>query len=145
MYNPVLCAGILGWASAQLIKFILYFVQNSDVRLERLYGSGGMPSSHSSFVCATWIAVGRVLGWDSPEFGMMFVFAAVVMYDAAGVRRQSGLHAKELNLIHLRLFPQGGDENSKKKEFKEFLGHTPLQVICGGILGVVIGIVIPII
>lgn len=145
MYNPVLCAGILGWASAQLIKFILFFIQNSNVRLERLYGSGGMPSSHSSFVCSTWIAVGRVLGWESPEFGIMFVISAVVMYDAAGVRRAAGLHAKELNLIHLLLFPQNGEENSKKKEFKEYLGHTPLQVVCGAVLGVVIGALIPVV
>lgn len=144
MYNPVLCAAILGWAAAQLIKFVLYFVQNSTLQFERLYGSGGMPSSHSSFVCATMVAIGRVLGWDSPEFGMMFVFAAVVMYDAAGVRRAAGLHAKELNQIHLRLFPQSDEEGSKKKEFKEFLGHTPMQVFCGAVLGIVIGGVIPV-
>ena len=145
MYNPVLSAAILGWAAAQLIKFILFFVQNSNVRFERLYGSGGMPSSHSSFVCATLIATGRVLGWESPEFGIMFVISCVVMYDAAGVRRAAGLHAKELNLIHLRLFPSEDENENKKEEFTEFLGHTPFQVVCGAILGAVIGALIPIV
>ena len=60
IYNPILCAGIIGWASAQIIKFILFFIQNASVKLERLYGSGGMPSSHSSMVCATLISTGRV-------------------------------------------------------------------------------------
>lgn len=143
MYNPILCAGLLGWASAQVLKFILYFFQNSSFKPERLYGSGGMPSSHSSLVCSAMIACGRLEGFDSSAFAIMFVFGVIVMYDAAGVRYAAGLHAKELNLIRTHLFSKDGDPENKKKEFKEFLGHTPLQVFCGALLGVLIGSLIP--
>ncbi|MBR7037950.1 MAG: divergent PAP2 family protein [Oscillospiraceae bacterium] len=142
-YNPVLTAGVLGWAAAQVIKFILYLVQNADVKLERLYGSGGMPSSHSSLVCAAFVSCGRLVGWDSPITAAFFVFGAIVMYDAANVRLEAGKHAKQLNEIMQRLLAQDGDNDSKMKEFKELLGHTPLQVVCGAILGILIGAIIP--
>lgn len=143
IYNPILVAGILGWASAQVIKFILFFVQNASFQLERLYGSGGMPSSHSSLVCAAFVCAGRVCGWDSPEVAIMFVLGAIVMYDAANVRLEAGKHAKQLNEIMMRLLAQDQDNDTKKKEFKELLGHTPIQVVCGAILGIAIGALIP--
>jgi len=141
IYNPILCAGIIGWAAAQVIKFILFFVQNASLKLERLYGSGGMPSSHSSLVCAALISTGRAVGWDSPTFAVMFVLSAIVMYDAANVRLEAGKHAKQLNEIAIRLFSQ--DESDKTTEFKELLGHTPLQVFCGAVLGILIGAFMP--
>ncbi len=141
IYNPILVAGVLGWAAAQFIKFILYFVQNASVKLERLYGSGGMPSSHSALVCAAFISTGRSAGWDSAEVAIMFVLAAITMYDAANVRLEAGKHAKQLNEIMMRLLAQ--DNNTKEKEFKELLGHTPIQVFCGAVLGIVIGALIP--
>lgn len=142
-YNPMLCAAILGWASAQVIKFILNLVQHASLDLERLYGSGGMPSSHSALVCAALICAGRAEGLQSSAFAIMFVLSAVVMYDAAGVRREAGKHAKQLNEIVARLFSQDTDPGNKEKEFKELLGHTPLQVVCGAILGCIIGALIP--
>lgn len=143
VYNPILCAAVLGWAAAQFIKFILHFVQNASFRLERLYGSGGMPSSHSSLVCAAFISTGRAEGWDSPIVAVMFVVAAIVMYDAANVRLEAGKHAKQLNEIMMRLLAQDGNTDTKIKEFKELLGHTPFQVVCGAVLGIVIGALIP--
>ncbi|MBR0485543.1 MAG: divergent PAP2 family protein [Oscillospiraceae bacterium] len=142
IYNPILCAGILGWGAAQVIKFILFFIQNASVKLERLYGSGGMPSSHSSMVCATLISTGRTAGWDSPAFAIMFVVAAIIMYDAANVRLEAGKHAKQLNEIMQKLFAQG-EAADKEKQFKELLGHTPLQVVCGAVLGIIIGAFMP--
>lgn len=143
IYNPMLTAAILGWGAAQVIKFILFFVQHKDVKLERLYGSGGMPSSHSSLVCAAFVSVGRVEGWNSAAVAIMFVLAAIVMYDAANVRLEAGKHAKRLNEIMQRLLDMHIDVDSKEKEFKELLGHTPLQVFCGALLGIGIGAVIP--
>ncbi|MDE5563971.1 MAG: divergent PAP2 family protein [Oscillospiraceae bacterium] len=143
IYNPILVAGIVGWGAAQIIKFILYFVQNASIKLERLYGSGGMPSSHSSLVCAAFVTAGRLTGWDSPATAIMFVFGAIVMYDAANVRLEAGKHAKQLNEIMVRLFSQDGDTDTRKKEYKELLGHTPFQVACGAVLGIVIGALIP--
>ncbi len=143
MYNPIMLAGFLGWASAQLLKFILFFFQNSDFKVERLYGSGGMPSSHSALVCAATIAAGRADGWESSAFAVLCVLSVIVMYDAAGVRRAAGMHAKELNQIRLRLFTQEGKAETKIKELKELLGHTPLQVFCGAVLGIVMGALVP--
>ena len=142
-YNPVIVCGIVGWGVAQIIKFFLNLVHNSSFQLERLYGSGGMPSSHSSLVCAAFVSTGRSVGWDSPITAVMFVLGAIVMYDAANVRLEAGKHAKQLNEIMLRLLAQDGDKSSKEKEFKELLGHTPLQVFCGALLGIGIGAVIP--
>ncbi len=143
MYSPIMCAGFFGWASAQLLKFILFFFQHSDFKVERLYGSGGMPSSHSALVCAATFAAGRAEGWASSAFAILCVVSVIVMYDAAGVRRAAGMHAKELNLIRLKIFSQDEDTESKKKELKELLGHTPLQVFCGALLGIIVGLVIP--
>lgn len=143
MYNPIMLAGFVGWASAQVLKFILFFFQHSDFKVERLYGSGGMPSSHSALTCAATIAAGRVDGWESSVFAALCVLSVIVMYDAAGVRRAAGMHAKELNQIRLRLFSQETDAESKKKELKELLGHTPLQVFCGAMLGILVGALVP--
>lgn len=143
VYNPILLAGILGWGAAQVIKFILFFVQNRSVQFERLYGSGGMPSSHSALVCAAFVATGRCEGWDSAAVAVMFVLAAIVMYDAANVRLEAGKHARQLNEIMKRLLNMDIDMDSKEKEFKELLGHTPLQVFCGALLGIGIGAFIP--
>ncbi|MDE6731114.1 MAG: divergent PAP2 family protein [Oscillospiraceae bacterium] len=143
IYNPILCAGVLGWASAQVIKFILFFMQNAKLNVERLYGSGGMPSSHSSLVCATLISTGRMDGWDSSIFAVMFVISAVVMYDAANVRLEAGKHAKQLNAIMLKLLSPDEAPVDKKDQFKELLGHTPLQVVCGAVLGILIGAFMP--
>ena len=144
VYNPILCAGVLGWASAQVIKFILFFIQNTKLNIERLYGSGGMPSSHSSLVCATLISTGRMDGWNSSAFAIMFVVSAVVMYDAANVRLEAGKHAKQLNEIMLKLLSQD-EQMDKKSQFKELLGHTPLQVVCGAVLGILIGTFMPLV
>ncbi len=141
IYNPILCAGILGWGAAQVIKFILFLVQNKSVKLERLYGSGGMPSSHSSMVCATLISTGRSAGWDSAVFAVMFVVSAIIMYDAANVRLEAGKHARQLNEIMEKLFSEDGE--ARETQFKELLGHTPLQVVCGAILGILIGAAMP--
>ncbi len=143
IYNPVMLAGFLGWGAAQLLKFILFFIQNDDIRVERLFGSGGMPSSHSSLVCAATAAVGRVDGLASSTFAVMCVVSVIVMYDAAGVRRAAGLHAKELNQIRLHLFRGKNEEKSNKKELKEFLGHTPIQVLGGALLGIALGLLVP--
>lgn len=142
-YNPIITAGVVGWGIAQVIKFFLNILHNKSVSLERLYGSGGMPSSHSSLVCAAFVTMVRMTGWDSPTTAVMFVLAAIVMYDAANVRLEAGKHAKQLNEIMQRLLAMDGDMDAKSKEFKELLGHTPLQVTCGAILGVVIGVLIP--
>ena len=153
---PFLVA-MIGWAVAQLIKATIYGIKYKTFRPERLFGSGGMPSSHSATVCALVITIYRMEGPTSAVFGLSLIVAMITMYDAMGVRRAAGLHAKQIN--SLRQIVEEIDEEllddieekvedeendpEETKELKEFLGHTPLQVIFGALLGILIGIVFP--
>ncbi|MFI3236924.1 MAG: divergent PAP2 family protein [Lachnospiraceae bacterium] len=136
--NEIFTAAALSWFVAQVIKTILYAILNKKLDLERMVGSGGMPSSHSSTVTALATASFFNYGADSFEFAITAVLAMIVMYDARGVRREAGKQAKVLNDL-LELF---ADTKNKimpiDEKLKEFVGHTPLQVCIGGILGVII-------
>lgn len=153
-YNYVLVTALIAWCSAQVIKTLLHFIQTKRFNPERLFGAGGMPSSHSALVCSAAIAMCRRCGVGSPEFALTFIVAMVVMYDAMGVRRSAGLHAREINKIN-RIFAKGlfgaaeeqeepeDGNKQKKKELKEFLGHTPFEVLGGAILGILIAMIVP--
>ena len=151
-YNYVLTAAVISWCAAQIIKTILNFIQTKRFHAERLFGAGGMPSSHSALVCSATVAMCRKCGVGSPEFAIMFIVAMIVMYDAMGVRRSAGLHAREINRI-IRIFAVKGikasDESEKptnekkKKELKEYLGHTPFEVLGGALLGILISMLVP--
>ena len=142
--NRTIIAIFFAWLFAQGIKTILYFVRNRSFDLERLYGAGGMPSSHSSMVMALTASVAKYCGAGSTEFAIALCFALIVIYDAMGVRRQAGEHAKMLNLITSMFQMQPGNEETKAKfnELKELLGHTPLEVLSGTVLGIIIGVVV---
>ena len=137
--NRVLWTAMLCWLSAQVIKVIFYAIRNRHFSFERLVGAGGMPSSHSATVCGLAVAVGRTCGLASPMFAIAMIVAAVVMYDATGVRRAAGEQAKVLNRLTLEQdWPQA------QKNLKEFLGHTPLEVLAGAILGIALAFLVPI-
>jgi hypothetical protein len=133
--NFVLWTAIASWFAAQVIKFILVLITQKNVDFKRLIGSGGMPSSHSSIVSAMAVAVGLCNGFSSIEFAICTVIAFVVMYDACGVRRSAGQHAQILNKI---IQSTKGEE---KVTLKELLGHTPVEVLAGAILGILIAII----
>ena len=84
--NRILIAGLLGWAAAQVLKTIIYLIINKELRLERLFGDGGMPSGHSATVSAVALSTGLECGFDSAVFAVAFIMAIIVMHDAAGVR-----------------------------------------------------------
>ena len=143
-HNRVLMSAILGWAIAQVVKTIIDLSLNKKLNFERLVGSGGMPSCHSSTVCALCAAAGVEYGLGSGEFAIAGILAVIVMYDARGVRRETGTQAEILNQImdFFRL-PENG---RYKLEFdqdtlKVLIGHTPIQVLCGAILGIIVGLV----
>lgn len=142
--NPTIIAIFFAWLFAQVIKTLLYFVRHRSFDLERLYGAGGMPSSHSSMVMALTTSIAKYEGAASPAFAISLCFSLIVVYDAMGVRRQAGEHAKMLNLITSFFRNQPGNDESKEKfnELKELLGHTPLEVISGILLGLVIGLLV---
>lgn len=137
--NYMLLVAVLGWVAAQALKpFIDYFVTGS-FKKERFIGLGGMPSSHSAVVAALMVGAGRSQGFSSPAFAICFVLAMIVMTDAMGVRREAGKQAKTLNQL-LESMQENGLE---PQNLKEMVGHTPLQVLMGGILGAVIALLIP--
>ena len=151
-YNYILAVAVISWSAAQIIKTILHLIQTKTFNPERLFGAGGMPSSHSALVCSATIAISRKCGFGSSEFAIMFILAMIVMYDAMGVRRSAGLHAREINRIN-RIFAVKGiksteespeKKSAKKKELKEFLGHTPFEVLGGALLGILVALLVPI-
>lgn len=132
--NSVLQCAVLSWAIAQFIKIVHDAYKTRSISLDLIVSSGGFPSSHTSFVVSLCGAVGFTEGFDSTLFAISAVLACVVMYDAMGIRRAAGNHAKILNDLVLKL-----DANSSVEErLEELLGHTPLQVVGGFILGVVV-------
>ena len=141
LQNTPLWAAIIGWAAAQGIKIILTLITEKKFDASRIMGTGGMPSSHSATVCALVTATGMQYGAASYEFAMAAIFALVVMYDAIGVRQESGKQAKVINDM-VELFAHMGKDVDIEKQLKEFIGHTPLQVFCGGILGIVTALII---
>lgn len=144
IHNRMLIAAVSGWAIAQIVKTIIDLALNKKINFERLVGSGGMPSCHSATVCALSVAAGYDHGLDSPVFAISVIMAIIVMYDARGVRRETGNQAEVLNQImdFFRL-PENGEFKLEfdQEQLKELIGHTPLQVVCGAILGIMVGIV----
>lgn len=131
----ILISAIVGWFSAQVLKTIIFIIMNKKFVAERLVGTGGMPSSHSATVCALCTAVCINYGSSSVEFAISCVFAIVVMYDALGVRRETGRQAVAINEM-IELFQNMGTEMTASDRLKEFVGHTPSQVVVGAIMGV---------
>lgn len=140
-HNQILVASVLGWLVAQLLKTGIYMYLNKSFVPERLVGSGGIPSSHSATVCALSTAAGIQYGLDSFPFAVCTILAIIVMYDALGVRRETGIQAKVLNEM-IDLFESMNKELSTDEKLKELVGHTPLQVLMGAILGIIIAFIV---
>ena len=137
--NQTLMSAVTGWVVAQVLKTLLDISLNRSFNPERLVGSGGMPSSHSATVCGLATAAGLRYGTGSFEFAICFILAAVVMYDAIGVRQETGKQAKVLNrLLFEDLLKL--DSVVVQEKLKEYVGHTPIQVLAGAILGIVIAV-----
>jgi len=171
--NYIVNVGFVAWFSAQILKVLLTWVFTRKLDFERMVGAGGMPSSHSALMSSIVIAMANRRGFSSPEFGLALAIAAIVMYDAMGVRRAAGEQAKVLNRIvfeftnwpfFLKPAPKTEDENTCEvyaeaqdgeapeydeplpllnKELKEFLGHTPLEVLGGCIVGILVAVFMP--
>ena len=129
--NQILVNSLLAWAAAQIIKTILYAAVHRQIDIHRLFGDGGMPSGHSATVTAMATTAALEYGLDSPIFAITAIFGIVVMHDAMGVRREAGKHAEVLNNLIAAL----NQDVPPEEALKEFLGHTPLQVCFGALLG----------
>jgi acid phosphatase family membrane protein YuiD len=133
--NRVLITGLLAWIIGQSLKFPLEYLLNKRWNWGILFSPGGMPSSHSALVTSVALVIGMQEGFGSPLFALAFALAVIVVYDAAGVRRQAGIHAERINelmktFLESRRFPEG--------ELKEVIGHTTFEVIAGILLGFLI-------
>jgi len=137
--NRILIAAFLAWAIAQVSKTIYELIRQRKLIVSRLVSSGGMPSSHSALVTGLAAATGRVSGLSSASFAIAVVLAAIVMYDSAGVRRAVSIQARILNQMIDEAF-QG--HPFAEKRLRELIGHTPVQVIVGGLLGIFIGLLV---
>ncbi len=140
VHNMIFMSAVLGWFIAQVLKTVIYMFINKKFVAERMVGSGGMPSSHSATVCALATAAGMTYGGSSFEFAISVILAIIVMHDAMGVRRETGIQARVINEM-LEAFTNMGKEMSPEEKLKEFVGHTPLQVLAGAILGILIAVI----
>ncbi len=127
------------WFGIQLFKVISELIIKKKLDVKRIMGAGGMPSSHSAIVCALAILIGKEYGFDSGVFGLAMVTAFIVMYDAAGVRRAAGKQARILNRI---LETPGLTTVQVQEKLVEVLGHTPIQVFVGAIIGFLVGAIV---
>jgi acid phosphatase family membrane protein YuiD len=133
--NKALVAGLMAWGLAQIIKIPLDYVRTRRWNWALLLTTGGMPSSHSALMTATTHAIGLYYGFAQPMFALAVAITMIVVYDAANVRRQAGIHAQRINVIFDELL-RGHPIN--EKDLREVLGHTPLEVVGGILFGLVI-------
>ena len=140
--NFMLMCGVVAWFAAQILKIPSELYRHRGLSLRRIFfGNGGMPSSHSATVCGLTVASGLCYGVDSFQFAISFILAAVVMYDAIGVRQETGKQAKLLNLIMEQDWFNLNNQEIQQR-LKEFVGHTPLQVAAGAALGIILALIV---
>ena len=139
-YEAIFC-GLLAAFIAQFIKVITYICTHKKINFKIFTTTGGMPSSHTAGVIALTTAVGLIDGFDSISFAVSLGFSLIVMQDASGVRRAAGKTAATLNRL-VDEFVQKNKEVKPYEALKELLGHTPLEVFCGMILGIIVPLII---
>ena len=133
--NPFLITSTTAWLVAQVIKVIINAIINKKLDWERLVGDGGMPSGHSATVSSLAMLSGLMCGLNSFEFGISAILAIIVCHDAMGVRREAGKHAVILNEM-AKAFEELANQDLPDVALKEFVGHTPIQVCAGIIIGI---------
>ncbi len=140
--NKLLVSGILAWIAAQIIKATICAAINKKFELSRLFGDGGMPSGHSATVAALATSCGIKYGLASFQFAITAVLAVIVMHDAMGVRRETGKQSVLLNKMTDFINAMADEALSTDDKLKEFVGHTPTQVVVGGLIGILVAIII---
>ncbi len=140
--NGIIIASLSAWLIAQVLKLIIYALMEKKIRLERLFGDGGMPSAHTATVISLVVMCGWLCGFNSAIFAVSIIVAIIVMHDATGVRRETGKQTstiKQIADIINGMFADP-DQEVRAERLKDFVGHTPLQVFFGSIVGIVVAI-----
>lgn len=140
LHNTILISAMTAWLVAQIIKVLINFSLHRTFDIYFLVSSGGFPSSHAATVCALTVGIGKYYGWESPILAVATVLAMVVMYDAAGVRRAAGKQAEVINQLVDGLYHQMSDLSQER--LKELIGHSPLEVVAGAIVGIIVGTIV---
>lgn len=135
--NPVLFTGLAAWLLAQFLKVPIEYLVHHRRNWGLWFSSGGMPSSHSALMTSVTLAIGLFHGFDKDTFALAVALTMVVVYDAAGVRREAGRHAEKINILINEFF---SGHPISDKQLKEVIGHTPAQVVAGVVLGLVIAV-----
>ncbi len=135
-YPELICC-ITGWLFSSLLKIPVYYILHRKVNIALAFGTGGMPSSHAATMTATTLAIGLFGGFDEPLFALAIAISMIVIYDAAGVRREAGYHAEALNKLVDEWFAVTKTPLVDQKKMKEMLGHTPIEVVGGVLAGLV--------
>jgi acid phosphatase family membrane protein YuiD len=133
--NPILLTGAVAWLLSQVSKAIIYLIINKRFQWDRLFGDGGMPSSHSATVTSVAVITGLRCGLDSPIFAIAAILALIVMHDAMGVRQETGKQAKVINSMVELINSMDRGELTLEETLKEFVGHTRRQVVVGALFG----------
>jgi len=136
--NRHLLTALVAMAVAQILKVFFDYWRTSSWQKALLFSTGGMPSSHSSLAMSLAVSIGLYEGFETPLFAMSAVLALVVMHDAQGIRRAAGQQAEAINFLFSKLESQGIKLDQK---LKELLGHRPIEVMAGGILGLIVAII----
>jgi len=137
LQNHVLLTGMVGWFLAQALKIPVDCIRERRWNWALFFAAGGMPSSHSCLVTSTALAVGLHYGFDNPLFAVAVAFTMVVVYDAAGVRRQAGMQAQKINILVEELLK---GHPISEQHLREVIGHTPLEALGGVLLGLVVAV-----
>ena len=139
LYNPIVTAAFFAWVAAQIIKMLIDTIVAKKFDFSRLVDTGGMPSSHASFVSGLSTATGMVVGWGSPVFAAVLCISSIIIYDATNLRRSAGYHAEVLNeIVPQLLHGKFVSSDTAWRNLRELLGHTPFEVFVGGLLGIVV-------
>ncbi len=134
---PVLICCLTGWLLSSILKIPIYYILHRKVNIALAFGTGGMPSSHAATMTATTLAIGLFDGFDKPLFALAIAISMIIIYDAAGVRREAGYHAEALNKLVDEWFVLTKTPLADQKRLKEMLGHTPIEVVGGVLTGLV--------
>jgi len=135
--NPVLNTMLIAWLLAQILKPPMEYLRRGKWNWGYLFSAGGMPSSHSSLMVGATVAIGLHEGFNTAMFALAVAITMIVIYDAAGVRRQAGIHAQKINVLINELL---SGHPVSEKQLLEVLGHTPFEVTGGVLLGIIVGI-----
>ncbi|MBA4383894.1 MAG: hypothetical protein C0410_04105 [Anaerolinea sp.] len=138
---PELITCITAWIISSILKIPVFFIMHRKFNVKLAFGTGGMPSSHSATLSGTTLAIGLFSGFDNPAFAIAVAITMIVVYDAAGVRREAGYHAEALNRMLDDWFVITKTPTEEQKKLKEMLGHTPVEVLGGVLTGLVTALI----